>query len=110
VGEKLAKAGAGHPTSKAFVFVAVPPSVVTETLRSPVAAPAAIEMLAASCVDEVNVTEFTVTPVPLKLTLLVPLVKFVPVSVTTQDLPTAPNCGDTVVSVGDAAETEADKD
>jgi hypothetical protein len=91
VGENLARTGAGRPTSKAFVFVAVPPGVVTETLRSPVATPAEIEMLAVNCVDDMNVTELTVIPVPLKATLDEPLVKFVPVRVTTRISPAEPN-------------------
>ena len=55
--------------------VAVPPpgvTLVTETLRAPVAAVAAIVMVAVSCVALFTVVEFTVMPEP-KLTVVAPL-------------------------------------
>lgn len=65
----------------------VPPVVVTVTLRPPVAAVLAITKLAVSDVPLVTFTLLTVTPDPLMDTVVAPVMKFVPVSVTETVVP-----------------------
>lgn len=87
-GDALKSVGVGFGgtwTSNAWLNVAVPPEVVTETSLFPAAAPAAIVMPAVICAAEMNVVELTVIPVPLKPTVVPPLTKFVPLSVTVSD-------------------------
>jgi hypothetical protein len=54
--------------------------LVTVTLRAPLVAPPVIEMFATSCVELLNVVEFTVIPVP-ENDAAAPFTKFVPVIV-----------------------------
>ena len=64
-------------TVKEFENVAVPPSgLVTVTLRTPVAAVDETETTTVSRVELLRVTEFTVMPLPEKLTEPPPLTKF----------------------------------
>ena len=87
-GDALKSVGAGFGgtwTSNAWLNVAVPPEVVTETSLFAAAALPAIVMAAVICAAEMNVVELTVIPVPLKPTVVPPLTKFVPLSVTVTD-------------------------
>jgi hypothetical protein len=90
----------GTTTSKPFVNVAVPWLVVTVTLRKPTGAPEPTEMFATISVDELNVTELTVMPELLNPTVLPPLTRFVPVSVTLSVVPNTAAEGETPLSVG----------
>ena len=60
----------------------VPPLVATVTPRGPVAAWPAINKVVFSVVEFVTVTAPAVTPLPLTITEVAPMTKFVPVSVT----------------------------
>ena len=74
----------GLLTVNPFVRVAVPPpgaGFVTETLRGPVAAPDPIVTFAVRFVPLFTVTVLTVMFAP-KLTVVTPLMKFVPVKLT----------------------------
>ena len=75
---------AGLLTVKPLASVAVPPpgaGLVTETLRAPVVAPDPIVIFAVRLVPLFTVTVLTVMFAP-KLTVVTPLMKFVPVKVT----------------------------
>ena len=67
-------------------------------VRDPVVAPAAIVMLAVSCVLELNVQEFTVIPEP-KMQVA-PFKKFVPANTTFNVCPWPPELGVAEVKVG----------
>ena len=89
-------------TVNAFVRVAVPPpgaGLVTETLRAPIVAPDPIVIFAVRLVLLFTVTVLTVMFVP-KLTVVTPLMKFVPVKVTSSVSDKFPLVGDILVSVG----------
>jgi hypothetical protein len=81
----------------------VPPAVVTDTVRAPRVALAAITNVAVSVVP-LGTTFVTVTPVPLTATVA-PATRFVPVSVTGTLALSAPNVGLIIVSVGDGGST-----
>jgi hypothetical protein len=94
--------GAGLPTIKPFVSVAVPPprgGFVTTMFRAPSAAPAATTRLAASCVGLATATELTVIPEP-KTTVVDPEEKFVPAMVTVTTSPRDPVAGEALIIVG----------
>jgi hypothetical protein len=78
----------------------VPPAVVTVTLLAPVAAVPEIVNVAVICVPLTTVTLLTVIPLLPGLTVVAPVTKFVPVSVTDTAVPCAPLFGLTVVRVG----------
>ena len=85
-------------------FVPVPPGVVTETVRVPVAAPDAMVILAVIWVELLTVNEFTVISEP-KLMGVAP-VRYVPVMITADKVcPWMPEFGDAEVTVGGAAFT-----
>jgi hypothetical protein len=77
----------------------VPLAVVTVTLCAPTVALAAIVKVAVIDVLLTTFTLLTVTPVPLTATEA-PLIKFVPVSVTSTELPWPPEFGLTLVNAG----------
>jgi hypothetical protein len=92
----------GSVTVKAPALVAVPASVlVTVTSRAVLAALAEMEMFTLSVVAFVTPTEFTVMPVPEKVTIA-PAWKPVPATVRLRLDPLAPVAGDTFVTVGAA--------
>ena len=78
----------------------VPPEVVTDTFCGPVGAPGAITKLAVMEVALFTVTPVAVIPVPLKLMVVAPVWKFVPVSVSLTVVPCAPMTALSEVSVG----------
>jgi hypothetical protein len=86
-------------TVNAAVLVADPPAVVTVTLRALSVAPLVITKLAVIVVLFTTVTPEVNTPVP-EIAIVLPKVKFVPVSVTATIAPRAPLFGEIDVSVG----------
>src|SRR2546426_6290519 len=74
--------GAGRSTVKVTAAL-VPPGVVTVTLRAPAAAvPAIVNVVIKPVLPFAMVTGPTDTPVPLTVTVLAPLTKLVPLSIT----------------------------
>jgi len=102
VGERLVMVGTGFFTVKPLVRVAVPPpgvAFLTDTSRGPVGAAAPIVILALILVPLLTVVEFTVMPDP-KITELTPLMKWVPVKVTSSVCRRLPLVGEILVKVG----------
>jgi hypothetical protein len=92
---------------RAFDSVALPPpggEFVTTTFLVPMAASAAMVIAATICVRLLNVRELTVIPDP-KLTLVVPVEKFVPMSVTFSTCPLELTTGEMLPIVGAAFST-----
>ena len=88
------------PTTANVRPLLIPPLVVTVTVRSPALA---VAFIASPTVNEVGLVtcgEPTEIPVPLTLTLVPPLTKFAPVSVTVTELPAVPEDGLIEASVG----------
>jgi hypothetical protein len=96
----LVRTGDGFWTENAFVSDALPPAVVTVTVRAPIAADEETVMFATTCVALLYVTELTVMPVPPKLTVVPPLMKFEPLRVMLVVWPVAPAVGEMLASVG----------
>src|SRR5206468_3120997 len=95
-----ASVGAGGETVKPATRVTVCPPVVTVTSRAPVAAALSIAMATDSWVDETNVVELIVMPVPVPNDEVAPDWKLVPVTVTVRLAPGVPVFGDTAVMEG----------
>jgi len=101
VGTMLLKVGAGSLMVKLRLFEVPPPGaiLVTEKLRGPVAALTPIVKFAVKLVGLVIVIEFTVISEPAS-TLVVPLIKFVPVNTTFSVCKRLPVAGAIFVSAG----------
>jgi len=73
--------------------------LVTKKFRAPVAAPAAIVRFAVKLVELFTVVELTVMPLP-TFTEVTPLIKFVPVKITSSVCKRLPLIGKMLVNVG----------
>jgi hypothetical protein len=103
-GDTLVSVGAGGRTVNVCALL-VPPAVVTVTLRAVVAAAESIMNVAVKDVPLETLTVFPVTPVPLIVTVVAPMMKLVPVKVTPGAAPTTPVFGETALRVGGAGRT-----
>ena len=102
-GETLASVGVPGGSGTVTVKICaplVPAAVVTVTFRGPSAAAALTTKLAVSDVVLPATTLLTVTPLPLTATVVAPMTKPAPVSVTATVAPWSPRFGATLASAG----------
>ena len=102
VGARLAKVGTGLFMVNAGLLDIPPPGtgLVTKKFRAPVAAPAVIVKLAVKLVELFTVIELTVNSPNSSFTPVMPLIKFVPVKITSSVCKRLPLAGAMLVTVG----------